>query len=741
VGLPSKQNPKQLCRPCRLGVLWAATLLALAAPASQATAGPVGSLAQLSGTAGCNQNTGGADGCATTTGLNEANGVAVSPDGKNAYAASDSSNSVVEFSRDPATGALTQLAAPNDCIAQGGTECGTTTGRGLFEATGVTVSPDGKNVYVASTGSPGEGDAEIGGPCSNPNCAGAVAVFSRDPGTGVLTQLSAAAGCVSEKASLNGNNEPTCTSGTGLGDANSVAVSPQGDHVYVSSGDSNAVAEFKRDSGTGALTQLAPPNDCFGETGGAQCGTNTGHGLNEAFSVTVSPDGASVYVASQGASTGVPQTDGSVAALHRDPATGALTQLTGGNACLDESGADSCTTGRGLASASSVVVSRDGKNVYVAGSDSDALAAFSRDVGTGALTQLSGTAGCLQKSGGGDGCATATGLAGVFAVAVAPDGASVYAGSSDDHAVSEFSRDPASGALTQLASPDDCIAQGGSICGTTTGRGTSGTHGLAVSPDGETVYSAAIGAVATFERADPPPSCSGVAQTLVSGATAGISLMCSDPLARPLTRSIVTGPAHGTLGGVDQSLGAVSYTAAGGFVGADSFTFQASDGSEASAPATAALTVMAVPGPLPGAPRCMLSAAQATTVSTARAHSARRRRVAPKSINLGVLCDQDTSVALTGAVSATGKKVRLVTQAKKRRRRTRRFTLAPLSATAHANVALKLTEKLPGALRRLLKRGARASASFNLSASNSNGTSTATTTIARLRLVKKRRHR
>jgi hypothetical protein len=247
--------------------------------------------------------------------------------------------------------------------------------------------------------------------------------------------------------------------------------------------------------------------------------------------------------------------------------------------------------------------------------------------------------------------------------------------------------------------------------------------------------------VATFERADPPPSCSGVAQTLFSGATAGISLMCSDPLARPLKRSIATGPAHGTLGGVDQSLGAVPYTGAVGFVGADSFIFRASDGSEASAPATASLTVMALPGPPPSGPRCMLSAAQATSASTARAHGAGRRRVAPKSVNLNVLCDQDTSVALTGAVSATGKKVRLVTVARKRRRRTRSFTLAPLSATAHANVALKLTEKLPGALRRLVKRGARASASFNLAASNSNGTSSATTTIARLRLVKKRRHR
>jgi DNA-binding beta-propeller fold protein YncE len=493
-------------------------IVALASPAS-ATAAPIGSLTQLSGTAGCNAPAGNSEGCSTTTGITEANGVGVSPDGKSAYAVSDVDNSVLEFSRDPSTGALTQLASPNNCIAQGGLVCGTISGRGLSEATGVTVSPDGKNVYVASSSSaPGVERNQSGGFCGSPNCEGAVAVFKRNLATGALTQLSGSAGCVSETATLNGSFEATCASGTGLGDANSVVVSPLGDHVYVSSGDSNAIAEFSRNASTGALTQLSAPNACISEggAGSGECGTTTAKGLGEAFSLAVSPDGATIYAAAQGLTTGVPQTDGGIAAFHRNPGTGVLTQLSGANACVQEGGADGCSTGRGLAGASSVAVSSDGKNVYAAATDSDALSVFARNTGTGGLTQLGGTAGCVQASGGGDGCATATGQRGDFAVRVAPDGASVYAGAPDDQAVSEFARNSGTGALTQLASPNDCISSGGGGCGTTSGRGLggSGIHSLEVSPNGKNVYVTGGSSVATFARAVPAvvpaPSLSGL---------------------------------------------------------------------------------------------------------------------------------------------------------------------------------------------------------------------------------------
>ena len=62
-------------------------------------------------------------------------------------------------------------------------------------------------------------------------------------------------------------------------------------------------------------------------------------------------------------------------------------------------------------------------------------------------------------------------------------------------------------------------------------------------------------------------------------------LTCTDADGDQLTLSIVTGPAHGTLGAI--AAGAVTYTPDAGYFGADSFTFKASDGTADSAPATA----------------------------------------------------------------------------------------------------------------------------------------------------------
>jgi len=74
-------------------------------------------------------------------GLWGASGVAISDDGINVYATSYFSNSVDVFVRNFTTGTLTRVQVFEE--AKDGTE-------GLLEADGVAVSPDGKNVYVSS---------------------------------------------------------------------------------------------------------------------------------------------------------------------------------------------------------------------------------------------------------------------------------------------------------------------------------------------------------------------------------------------------------------------------------------------------------------------------------------------------------------------------------------------------------------------------------------------------------------
>ena len=71
----------------------------------------------------------------------------------------------------------------------------------------------------------------------------------------------------------------------------------------------------------------------------------------------------------------------------------------------------------GLQRASAVAVSPDGAHVYATGTSDNAVAAFSRDAPTGALT-------FLQTSE--DGVGAVTGMRRLSGVAVSPDGAHVY---------------------------------------------------------------------------------------------------------------------------------------------------------------------------------------------------------------------------------------------------------------------------------------------------------------------------
>ena len=102
-------------------------------------------------------------------------------------------------------------------------------------ATRVAISPDGKNVYVASSRSD------------------AIAIFRRDARTGTLTQRAGAAGCIAARGAGG------CASARALNGPNSVAVSADGRNVYATSLVSDAVAVFRRDRATGALTPGSRP--------------------------------------------------------------------------------------------------------------------------------------------------------------------------------------------------------------------------------------------------------------------------------------------------------------------------------------------------------------------------------------------------------------------------------------------------------------------------------------------------
>jgi len=167
-------------------------------------------------------------------------GIDFSPDGKYIYIAGFHSNSVVVFSRNSDTGALTfvevQTKVLNPVLA-------------LDESRGVAVSPDGAHVYVTG------------------RLDDALNVFGRNTDTGTLAFL-----------------EVHRNTG-GLENPRGVTVSSDGKYLYTACYIDNSVSVFHRDTDNGALTLIE--KHCNG--------VNGTYGLEGAFSVIISPDGAHLY--------------------------------------------------------------------------------------------------------------------------------------------------------------------------------------------------------------------------------------------------------------------------------------------------------------------------------------------------------------------------------------------------------------------------------------------------------------
>lgn len=399
-------------------------------------------------------------------------------------------------------GTLKQLSGARGCLVDRSTPtqgCGTARaleGPGPFMGSrAISASADGRNVYVASSRS------------------NAIAVFRRNPKTGALGQPSGASGCVAAKGAFE------CGKAIGLNGPNSVAISPNGRNVYVTSRGSNAVTAFQRNRSTGALRQLPGATGCI--AGVPLPGCAIGTALLGPDVVVVSPDGKNVYVGSFFGNA--------VAVFNRDPSTGALTQPAGSAGCIAEA-TSGCASGLALGAPEGMAISGDGKSVYVATALSSAVVVLARDSSTGALTQATGGSGCIVDAAL-TGCTTGLELNGANAVALSPDDDDAYVTSLFSNSVTSFTRSPTSGNLAQKEGTTGCLVWLRSV-GCSFGRALSSPEGLAVSPDGENVYSAAFatGAVDVLDRSESgvvaqKPGLAGcVATRSVPGCTHGRAL-------------------------------------------------------------------------------------------------------------------------------------------------------------------------------------------------------------------------
>lgn len=176
---------------------------------------------------------------------------------------------------------------------------------------------------------------------------------------------------------------------------NNVAISNDGNFVYVDNNASYSISMYSRNAGTGVLTSIGTI-----ATGRYPRG------------IIVSPDDKSVYVSNS--------YDNTISSYSRNISTGALTLV------------DTDSTG---ASPRDVAVSPDGTSVYVANNNSDNLYRYSRNTTTGALTYLGST-----STGDGPEC-----------VILSPDGTSVYVSNTNSNTISMYSRNVGTGALTALS--------------------------------------------------------------------------------------------------------------------------------------------------------------------------------------------------------------------------------------------------------------------------------------------------
>ena len=129
-----------------------------------------------------------------------------------------------------------------------------------------------------------------------------------------------------------------------------------------------------------------------------------------------------------------------------------------------------------------VVVSPDGKNVYVGDFFGNAVASFSRAEGSGALTQLAGTAGCIAD-GATEGCATGVELGSIEGLAVNRErlrrlrrGGGLQRGRRPLTATRE------TGALSQSTERSGCITDA-AVTGCALGYELAGANAVAISTE------------------------------------------------------------------------------------------------------------------------------------------------------------------------------------------------------------------------------------------------------------------
>jgi 6-phosphogluconolactonase (cycloisomerase 2 family) len=245
---------------------------------------------------------------ATVPAQTEPHSVAVSADGKDVYAVNAGSDTVSQYARDPRTGALTALSP--ETVATGAVP------------RSIAISPDGKSAYVANTGDTEGSEAAVSQYARNPSTGTLTALSPATVQAGYNPRFVTVSGdgrsvyvaSYGSEAVTGFVRNPT-TGGLSAqrtyetpGNPFSIAVSGDDKNVYVADYSTGAISQFARSASTGLLTPLDPATVAAG---------------TEPHSVVVSADGRNVY-----ATNATPE--GTLSQYARNTMTGALTAIAAG---------------------------------------------------------------------------------------------------------------------------------------------------------------------------------------------------------------------------------------------------------------------------------------------------------------------------------------------------------------------------------------------------------------------------
>lgn len=398
-------------------------------------------------------------GCVSDAGteLASMSGVAVSPDGSAVYVTG--SNAVAHFRADPTSGTL----GYDSCLADlptGFCLGDESAAKPLRGPEGIVADPHHPAVFVAG------------------NTLGAAVQLATLP-AGALEYR----GCVSDTGGACGTTERAVLIG-----ASGVAVSPDGDALYVSATGHNPFQGYISHFSVAPEGQIAFEGCVSSDGSSGTCGSAGGSKLLVGTKgIAVSANDASLYSASG---------EGVISHYTINPTSRQFTWSDcvssngSSGACEDVPGA-----GEPLAAAEQVAVNPDGHSVYT--TSNETVSHFE----TGPSGQLKWE-GCVSTS-------TTSGCAQLLApqallndpegIAVSPDGKSLYVGSAE--AITSYTL----GAEGQLAFQGCWTNQATAGCTDLPGDPLEFVDSLAVSPNGASVYAAnSGGALVHLFRALPP---------------------------------------------------------------------------------------------------------------------------------------------------------------------------------------------------------------------------------------------